>query len=68
MFAAEVRSDEPEVDRPSPTFDPIAASAIAMTYIAHAGDGSGRLFVTLQSGNIRVLEGEQLSSICQFYR
>jgi glucose/arabinose dehydrogenase len=38
----------------------IARNLPQPTFITHAGDGTNRLFITLQEGRIRVLEGESL--------
>jgi glucose/arabinose dehydrogenase len=40
--------------------EPVAASLDSPVSIAHAGDGSGRLFIVEQPGRIRVYDGAQL--------
>ena len=42
---------------PQVKFTPYASGLPQATTITHAGDGSGRLYVTLQGGQVRVLEG-----------
>jgi hypothetical protein len=37
------------------TFTPMASGLTSPTAIAHAGDGSGRLFVVEQGGQVRIL-------------
>ena len=41
-------------------FHPIVTNLRRVVGIAHAGDGSGRLFLTLQQGRILVYDGQQL--------
>ncbi len=41
-------------------FEPVAIGLERPISIAHAGDGSGRLFIVLQAGRIVVHDGEQL--------
>ena len=41
-------------------FEPVATGLERPISIAHAGDGSGRLFIVLQAGRIVVHDGEQL--------
>ena len=41
-------------------FEPVATGLNRPVSIAHAGDGSGRLFIVLQAGQIVVHDGEQL--------
>ncbi|OWL98252.1 glucose dehydrogenase [Deinococcus indicus] len=42
---------------PAVTFQPFVSGVTQVTTIAHAGDGSGRLFVTQQDGRVRVIAG-----------
>ena len=42
------------------TLEPIASGLVEPVGIAHAGDGSGRLFVLEKAGRIRVFDGQQL--------
>ena len=41
-------------------FEPIAAGLQSPTSVTHAGDGSGRLFITQQEGELLVHSGSQL--------
>jgi glucose/arabinose dehydrogenase len=40
------------------SFEPFASGLEALTYLTHAGDGSGRLYILEQRGTIRVLESD----------
>ena len=44
-------------------FEPVASGLNRPISIAHAGDGSGRLFIVLQAGRIVLHDGEQLLDI-----
>ena len=44
-----------QLDWPDLRFDEVASGLTNPTHIAHAGDGSGRMFVTEQAGRIRTL-------------
>ena len=44
-------------------FDPLITGLDRPVAVTHAGDGSGRLFVTLQAGRIVVLDGGRLLDI-----
>ena len=58
IFAfSSVVSAEPHV-----AIKPIASGLIKPVAITHAGDGSGRLFITLQGGEILIYKGRQLLS------
>ena len=41
-------------------FDPLTTGLVLPLAITHAGDGSGRLFITLQRGRIVVFDGGQV--------
>ena len=45
---------------PNIQIEPIITGIDSPVAITHAGDGSGRLFITLQSGKILVYDGQQL--------
>lgn len=47
---------------PQVRFVPFASGLRQATTITHAGDGSGRLFVTLQGGQVRVIRNGQLQA------
>lgn len=42
---------------PAVTFQPFVSGLTQVTAIAHAGDGSGRLYAAQQDGRVRVIEG-----------
>jgi hypothetical protein len=50
------------VDWPQLALSPIVDGAHFTTHIAHAGDGSGRLFVVEQPGRIRIIQGDAFLS------
>jgi glucose/arabinose dehydrogenase len=47
-------------DRVAVTLEPLVAGLDAPLAVVHAGDGSGRLFVAQQGGQIRIVRGDQL--------
>jgi glucose/arabinose dehydrogenase len=42
------------------TLEPVVSGLALPVAITHAGDGSGRLFITQQGGQIRIFDGQQL--------
>jgi glucose/arabinose dehydrogenase len=51
----------PEATWPQITFEPAGSGLQAPVHLAHAGDGSGRLFVVEQAGRIRIIKNGSLS-------
>ena len=45
-----------------PAFEQVAVNSAAMTHITYAGDGTGRLFVVEQRGNIKILQDGRLAT------
>ncbi|MBB5234409.1 PQQ-dependent sugar dehydrogenase [Deinococcus budaensis] len=45
---------------PQVRFTPYVSGLRQVTTLTHAGDGSGRLYATLQAGQVRVIQGGQL--------
>jgi hypothetical protein len=43
-------------------FEPVATGLSSPLGVAHAGDGSGRLFIVEQTGRIRIHDGTQVRS------
>ena len=52
-----------EIDWPQLKFTLVASNLVQPTSVVHAGDGSGRLFITQQSGQILTLSGTTLDAI-----
>ena len=46
----------PAIDNPQINFDILVDDLESPLYLTHAGDGSGRLFVVLQGGQVIILE------------
>lgn len=46
-------------DWPNLKITAVATGAVATTHLAHAGDGSGRLFIVEQAGMIRIVQSNQ---------
>ncbi|MHC4235423.1 MAG: PQQ-dependent sugar dehydrogenase, partial [Planctomycetota bacterium] len=55
LFAARAAADIPTGDI-TIRLEPVAAGLTAPVSVTHAGDGSGRLFIVEQSGQIRIVE------------
>src|SRR5215831_8193615 len=51
---------EPAWAAPSVGLTPVATGLAQPVAITHAGDGSGRLFITLQAGQIVIVDGTQV--------
>src|SRR5438477_6951355 len=52
-----------EIDWPQLQFTLVASNLVQPTSVVHAGDGSGRLFITQQKGQILTLAGTHLDAI-----
>ena len=48
------------IDWPTVEFEDVATELNDPSSLTHAGDGSGRLFVTEQAGNVRIIKGTNL--------
>lgn len=62
IFLASVSLCHGEVDWPQLQFSLVASNLASPVHIAHAGDGSGRLFIVEQQGTVRVLNGTNLEA------
>lgn len=57
MVSASVASAQVQPSNVTVTLDPVASGLTSPTALTHAGDGSGRLFLALQTGQVRVIQG-----------
>lgn len=60
LGAALLLPSAPAQSAPAVKFTPVASGLRGVTTITPANDGSGRLYLTLQAGQVRVLEGGRL--------
>ena len=55
-------SPQPALAQPSLVLQPLVSGLASPTAITTAGDGSGRLFITLQGGTIKLFDGSKLQT------
>src|SRR5712692_814770 len=55
-------SPQPALAQPNLVLQPLVSGLASPTAITTAGDGSGRLFITLQGGTIKLFDGFQLQT------